>query len=62
MARAPDEGPPSFHPCGAGDQQPTGPPPAGQVGMLMGMQLTEVVETANARSTANKTFFPLIMS
>lgn len=30
--------------------------------MLMGMQLTEVVETANASSNANKTFFPLIMS
>lgn len=30
--------------------------------MLMGMQLTEVVETVNARSAANKIFFPLIMS
>lgn len=47
----------------SGDQQPTGPPPAGQVGMLMmGTQLTDVVETANASSSANKTFFPLVMT
>ncbi|OBB90708.1 hypothetical protein A5782_16480 [Mycobacterium sp. 852002-40037_SCH5390672] len=46
----------------AGDQQPTKEPPAGHVGMLtIGTQLTDVVETANASSSANKTFFPLVI-
>lgn len=45
-----------------GDQQPTGPPPAGQVGMSIGMQLTDVVETANASTSANKIFFPLVIT
>lgn len=49
-------------PTSAGDQQPTGPPPAGQLTVLTGRQLTDVVETANASSNANKTFFPLAMS
>jgi hypothetical protein len=44
------------------DQQPTGPPPAGQVGMVIGMQLTDVVETENARSSATKTLFPLLIN
>lgn len=30
--------------------------------VMIGMQLTDVVETANASSSANKTFFPLIMN
>lgn len=37
-------------------------PPAGQVGMLIGTQLTDVVETANASTSANKTFLPLGMN
>ncbi|OJZ75963.1 hypothetical protein BRW65_00405 [Mycobacterium paraffinicum] len=46
----------------SGVQQPTGPPPAGQLGMLIGMQLTEVVETANASSNAKNTLFPLVIA
>jgi hypothetical protein len=48
-------------PTSAGHQQPTGPPPAGQV-IPLGVQLTDVVETANASSSTHKTFFPLVIS
>lgn len=60
MTRAAEDG--SFPPYCAGDQQPTGPPPAGQVGMSIGMQLTDVVETANASTSANTIFFPLVIA